>query len=306
MEKNNILAVVVTYNRKELLKENIEALINQEYKELDILVINNKSTDGTEEILKQNKLQYNNFDYVTLEENIGGAGGFSYGVKEAIIRKYDYVWLMDDDTIPEADSLKSLVNKKEFLNDDFSYLASIVKWTDGNFCIMNIQTSVNLFGEHFDYIKNNLIELEYSSFVSCFINLKEMKQYGLPIKEFFIYGDDVEYTSRISNHKKAYIDLDSIVIHKMKQNVTDERFITTDKNRLKRLYYDYRNTFYIMKRKGVKNIFRYLLRYFVHFVKYIIYSPKYRLLKIWYMTKGMVAGLFFNPTIEYVSNEERK
>jgi GT2 family glycosyltransferase len=303
--KNNILAVVVTYNRKELLKENIEALINQEYNKLDILVINNKSTDGTEEILSKYKSEYENFDYITLPENIGGAGGFSYGVKEAIIKKYDYLWLMDDDTIPNTDALKSLVNKSELLNDDFSYLASVVNWTDGSFCTMNTPKEKNLFYNHFKYIKSGLIEIESSSFVACYINLKEMKQYGLPIKEFFIYGDDVEYTSRLSSHKTAYLDIDSIVIHKMKQNGKDTRFVTTDKNRISRIYYDYRNNFYILKRKGAKEVVKFILRYFAHFIKYIIRSPKYRLLKIWYMTKGMCAGIFFNPLIEYVS-EDRK
>jgi GT2 family glycosyltransferase len=306
MKKNNILAAVVTYNRKELLKENIEALLNQEYDKLDILIINNKSTDGTEEILKQYKSKYDTFDYITLQENTGGAGGFNYSIREAIIRNYDYVWLMDDDTIPKSDALKSLTEKKELLNDDFSYLASVVNWTDGNFCIMNIPKEKKIFGESFNYIKKGLIELESSSFVSCFVNLKEMKQYGLPIKEFFIYSDDVEYTSRISSHKKAYLDLDSIVVHKMKQNAQDERFYTTDKNRIERMYYSYRNKFYILKRKGIKEVFIYILRYFSHFIKFIIRSPKYKLLKIWYMTKGMAAGLFFNPKIEYISNEERK
>ena len=50
---NKIVAVVVTYNRKELLEENIKALLNQSYENLDILIIDNASTDGTEEVVKK-------------------------------------------------------------------------------------------------------------------------------------------------------------------------------------------------------------------------------------------------------------
>ena len=49
---NKTVAIVVTYNRKELLRENIEALLSQENAELDILIIDNASTDGTEEMVR--------------------------------------------------------------------------------------------------------------------------------------------------------------------------------------------------------------------------------------------------------------
>ena len=44
---NDVIAIIVTYNRKELLKESIEALLQQTYKNFDILVIDIASTDGT-------------------------------------------------------------------------------------------------------------------------------------------------------------------------------------------------------------------------------------------------------------------
>ena len=108
MKKNDILAIVVTYNRKEFLKENLEALINQTFNKFDLLVIDNNSSDGTDELLNEFKNKYNNIDYIKLSENIGGAGGFNKGMKEAILRKYKYAWLMDDDTIPCENSLESI------------------------------------------------------------------------------------------------------------------------------------------------------------------------------------------------------
>lgn len=72
---NTIAAVVVTFNRKELLKENIEALIKQTYKEFDIFIIDNASTDGTEESIRE-YIQSNKIKYVNTGKNLGGARGF--------------------------------------------------------------------------------------------------------------------------------------------------------------------------------------------------------------------------------------
>ena len=62
---NDVIAIIVTYNRKELLKESIEALLQQTYKNFDILVIDNASTDGTYETISSyidnNQIKYQNF-----------------------------------------------------------------------------------------------------------------------------------------------------------------------------------------------------------------------------------------------------
>lgn len=299
-----ILVSVVTYNRKELLKENIEALLNQSYKDFDIFIINNKSTDGTEQILDYYKAKVDKFDYITLDENVGGAGGFNYAIKEAIIRDYEYVWLMDDDTIPEQEALQSLINKKDILNDKFSYLASIVKWTDGNWCKTNIPLEKRLIKNKLNNVNNGLIEIIRSSFVSCFVNLKRSREYGLPIKEFFIYGDDAEYTGRISTYNPAFLDINSCVVHKMNKNESDSN--ETEKSRIPRMFYSYRNNFYIERKRGICRTIRFIIKYFYHLFKCLFFKNKYRFSKIFYMTKGMIRGIFFNPKIEYVDRVKEK
>ena len=112
---NKIVAVVVTYNRKELLEENIKALLDQEFDQFDILIVDNASTDGTEKVVK--KYESKKLKYMNTGANLGGAGGFNFGLRQAIEKNYDYCWLMDDDTIPTKTALKSLVNKTEILKD---------------------------------------------------------------------------------------------------------------------------------------------------------------------------------------------
>lgn len=87
----NVVAVVVTYNRRELLKRNLSCLrANRPVQ--SIVVVNNGSTDGTTEWLKEQK------DLIVIhQENVGGSGGFYRGIQHACQLKADWIWCMDDD-----------------------------------------------------------------------------------------------------------------------------------------------------------------------------------------------------------------
>ena len=107
MEKR-VHIVVVTFNRCELLRECLQALLSQSYHNYQIYLINNASTDGTEEMI-QNEFSHPNITYYNTGENLGGAGGFHFGMKKAALNDCDYIWLMDDDTIVHEDSLERLI-----------------------------------------------------------------------------------------------------------------------------------------------------------------------------------------------------
>jgi len=135
--KKNISAVVVTYNRKELLEECLQSLLNQTYNNFNILIVDNCSTDGTREYIESylnDKVQYFNTG-----ANLGGAGGFNFGIKKAVENGADYVWIMDDDCIPTVNALEELVNFAREKEENFGFLSSVVKWKDNSICRMNIQ-----------------------------------------------------------------------------------------------------------------------------------------------------------------------
>ena len=99
-----ITAVVVTYNRLELLKKVIDALKGQSRSLDKILLINNGSSDGTGEWLDQ-QIGIT----VVHQENVGGAGGFARGIEEAYNDNADWIWTMDDDVMPASDCLEKLL-----------------------------------------------------------------------------------------------------------------------------------------------------------------------------------------------------
>jgi GT2 family glycosyltransferase len=261
-----ICTIVVTYNRYELLKECLGALLNQHYF-TDILIVDNASTDGTnKKIIEDGYLEYKNIIYERLDENRGGAGGFHFGVKYALENKYDYVWLMDDDAEPALNALKLLV---ENLNDE-KYSAYAPKTLIGT----KEDNTLSVFGHRgvFDYInclpsfqkpidlkeyEKKTTEIEMASFVGIFIPISSIKKIGLPEKRFFIHHDDSEYSLRLVTLGKILMINDSEIYHKEKrqEEKCERSFLWFKKNRIhfSKLwlkYFGLRNSIYIALKYG--------------------------------------------------------
>ncbi len=299
---NKIVALVVTYNRKNMLKENIESLLNQNTSEFDILIVDNASTDGTEELVKSFK--NDRIIYKNTGANLGGAGGFNYGVRLSIEKGYDYCWLMDDDTIPKNNSLEELIKNAQNLNDEFSYLCSYVEWTDGKPCKMNMPRIDKNWYEYADKINDSLLKLISCTFVSVFLNLKVVKNLGLPVKEMFIYGDDHEYTERIGKEKPGYFSFNSVVVHKMGSN-TGFDIVNIPKERISRYYYDSRNRFYRVRKESFYEKVAYIAWIFITIFRILGKSKDCKLKRIGVILKGFFAGIVFNPKLEYVESQEK-
>lgn len=255
-----VIAVVVTYNRKELLKECIEALLNQEYNNCNILIVDNASTDGTYEYI-QNYVDNKKVMYRNTEANLGGAGGFNFGMKEAYKIGCDLMWLMDDDCIVHKDSLTKLMNADKEFNGEYGFLSSKVLWKDDTICKMNIQKkSLTKKVEDWDISKQEVI---MATFVSFLVKTETVKEVGLPIKDFFIWADDIEYSRRISRKYKCYLINDSIVTHKSKNNI-GSNIVKDSAENLKRYSYAYRNEMYVYRREGIVGKLYYKLKILLH------------------------------------------
>lgn len=122
----SVAAIVVTYNRKDLLLENIECLKKQsESDDLDIIIIDNASTDGTDSVLQPYILD-KSIIYINTGSNLGGAGGFNFGIGYAAKQQYKYLWIMDDDCMPNKSALKEFFNADLTLQGKYGFLSSKV------------------------------------------------------------------------------------------------------------------------------------------------------------------------------------
>ncbi|MDB8558550.1 glycosyltransferase family 2 protein [Turicibacter sanguinis] len=294
---SKVTAVVVTYNRKELLIECINTLVNQSLKLEKIIIIDNNSNDGTTEYLKiyENNQQFN---IIYLEENIGGAGGFNIGMKEAMKYNHDWIWLMDDDTIPHVDALENLIKHKYIIKnkDKIGYLSSNVYWSNGEAGLINVpEINNNGWNKYFD---QGLVSLKTTTFVSFLVNQDVVRSVGYPIKEFFIWGDDTEYSKRIFDQGyECYLVADSKVVHK--RGLPNGIDITTEANlnRLHMYRYASRNWTYLARQNGYKSLIVHNIRTFKLCLK-ILFRSDYKIKRLKYYISGWFKGLLFNPKIE--------
>ena len=204
-----IAAVVVTYNRLALLKECVQSLRIQTHKLDEIFIINNSSTDGTLEWLNSQK----DLTVIT-QENSGSAGGQYTGIKTAYEKGYDWIWCLDTDIILEENTLQNLMDSDCFNRDDTGFLSSTIYFTDGNLAYPNIPELKGSYNLADMVASGNPAPILSASFGSLLINRKIIKQVGYPCKDFFIWGDDAEFTLRIIQKRfKGYMVTKSTALH---------------------------------------------------------------------------------------------
>jgi GT2 family glycosyltransferase len=191
----SIAAIVITYNRLELLKKTRDGLLGQTRVPDKIIVVNNGSTDGTAEWLASHTDLF-----VVTQENVGSSGGQYTGFKTAYEQGYDWIWAMDDDVVPRPDCLENLIStlkeniiiaplrydldKSPYINDTLEF---------------NISNPFNSLWKRLlseDDLKNELIKAEGITFEGPMFHRSLIDEIGLPEKKFFIYGDDSEYFIR--------------------------------------------------------------------------------------------------------------
>lgn len=291
-----VAAIVVTYNRKELLIECIEALLAQDYPNCDIHIVDNASTDGTKEALdgyvRDGKILYHNTG-----ANLGGAGGFNFGMKKAFETGCDLMWLMDDDCIVGTDSLTKLMEAGKEIGR-YGFLSSKVLWKDETICNMNIQ-KLSLRKKVSDW-ETDRQKIVMATFVSFLVPTEIVKEVGYPIRDFFIWADDIEYSRRISRKYDAYLITSSVVHHKSKNNIGSNIVADTAEN-LARYRYAYRNEAYIYRREGLYGHLYYNAKIAVHKRKVRKSQDPQELKdkKLQVITEAVAEGKGFYPSIEY-------
>lgn len=284
-------AIVVTFNRLELLKLCIDALLNQTSSISHIVIINNNSTDGTRKYL--NSLENKKFIIHSMTENVGGAGGFKAGIQTAMEETDDFnFWLLDDDTIVAKDANEKFIKHSEFLKNNFGFLISNVRWTDGS--PANVMQSSENWPE---FAFQGLIKVNYGSFVSFFVNRENVVKVGVPISEFFIWGDDAEYSLRLRKISNGYFMNDVIAEHRSATNNVAPGILVDSPDRIDRYYYYYRNQMYIYREYYPSE---FLKIWIINLVKALLipFRVKDNRIKRCFVTlKGLFAALKFNPQI---------
>lgn len=305
----NICTVVVTYNRYELLKECLDALLNQTHP-TDILIIDNNSTDGTNtRIHEDDYLAYPTLTYKRLEQNIGGAGGFYEGMKQAHMQNYDFVWLMDDDAEPAIDALKILIDSIKTHPNFAAYApATYIGTRDDN--------TLSTYGHRgmFDYVNTlptfqqklnpsiyamPFAQIDMASFVGVLIPKGSIDAIGLPRKDFFIHHDDTEYSLRLATLGKILLCNDGKIYHKEKRQEEKvlRQFLGSSKNRIRfemlwLKYFGLRNSIYTaLKYARTKKVYWDIFLLYSTLIKDILLYDDQKIKRLRFASNSVMDGI---------------
>jgi rhamnopyranosyl-N-acetylglucosaminyl-diphospho-decaprenol beta-1,3/1,4-galactofuranosyltransferase len=275
--KPTVAAVVVTYNRKDLLTRCLTTLLGQSRPVDRIFVIDNASTDGTEEHLRSHHyLDHPTVEYVRLNHNGGGAGGFHAGMQRAFAAGYDWLWLMDDDGYAAPDCLEHQLKAQDALDiigvkvvqtDDPSQLTwTLIRYDQNGY--FSPRQRIHTFDELARHAEDNIYVGYGIFFNAIMIHRRVVEQIGLVNPQFVIRGDEFEYFLRSRQAGfKIGTQIQATYYHPLQPFQANEwKFFYTFRN----LFYNYTQYASVTYPQPILSIY---LAY--NFAKYLAKSPSF-------------------------------
>jgi rhamnopyranosyl-N-acetylglucosaminyl-diphospho-decaprenol beta-1,3/1,4-galactofuranosyltransferase len=218
--KRRVVAVVVTWNRRVLLDRIVRAVNAQTVLPDELIVVDNASTDGSADMVRAMECPVP-LRVVALPTNTGGAGGFHAGLAAACEDGAELVWLMDDDGLPPADCLARLLEYDGRL--DFWGPAVVAEQDPTRLCfpirLPGRPTVVHDLADVERAAADGLVKGIVIPFNGVLVTRELVERIGLPRREFFIWGDDVEYLWRA---KRAGARVGTVVDCHFRHPATDD------------------------------------------------------------------------------------
>ena len=210
-EKSLISIIVLNYNAGELLLNCINSLKKSTYQNIEILVVDNISSDDSHTKCKK---QFPDIKLIQNRKNLGYCGGNNVGIKEA---KGEFIVILNPDTIVEENWLDEMFNAFNEFGDGL-YQPKIISLNESDI-IQSTGNMIHAFGFGFARDKGKKIiekkeEIEkigYASGTCLFTTKKVLEKVGLLDEFIFLYHDDLDLGWRA-----AQIGINSYYVPKSK------------------------------------------------------------------------------------------
>ena len=225
----NVCVVIVTFNRLKDLQRTLDEYEKQTLKPSVLVVVDNASKDGTFDYLEEWRNKAGCFDRIVVHSgtNRGGAGGFTMGITEAMKSDCEFIFLSDDDAIPNSDTLEKLVSCYEKIDQKESIAALCTRVNDQfgisyvhrSFVRKGLLTIRRVSTQDKDY-NAPYFDVDLLTFVGALLKRETVEKIGFPLAEYFIHEDDAEYSTRIRKDGRIICVTDSIMTHPFGGNET--------------------------------------------------------------------------------------
>lgn len=290
--RSGVTAIVVTYNRKELLANCLTSLAKQTHAIDYIIVVDNGSDDGTHESLcRAGWLASSTFSYLKLPENTGGAGGFHAGLELALGRQFGWAWLMDDDAAPHQSALEEIFKLHPNPLHVYGSLATCGAYTSWTTTLLDED------GGSVDFVSDVPAQARVQSlpFLGFLVHRNLVERIGLPDSDYFIAADDVEYCLRAQRAgANIFVAGKSLIKHPKSERYLAKlpgRNLVCLRLAPWKRYYDTRNRLLIARKYyGARMLTQTIPGSFVRLCAALIYEPC-KLAQLWAFIAGFIDGL---------------
>lgn len=278
----SVCAIVVTFNRLEILKENLCKILSQDIPVDNLVIVDNGSSDLTPQFLESEKSE--GFDPIFLSSNLGFGEGLRQGIEFAKSNfDPDYYWLLDDDSFPDSKLLNYLLGQAKLIAKPGIFGLS------GYIHSKGIPRKPRKNEEGF-------IEVDFVLVDNAIISKVVIERAGPISGEFFMMCEDFEFCIRAKS-----LGFPVFLLFPSQVLVKRLHLGSMQKSLIWRGYYHSRNHILILKKyfsfgqlAGYINRHSKIILHAIIFGPYRIQKVKYRLLGIWDGIKG-ISGKTLDP-----------
>ena len=196
-----VYAVILNTNKRDDTLECLRSLVENNYPNLRVIVLDNASTDGSVEAIRAGFPQV---EIIQLTENLGYAGNNNVGIQAALDRHADWVFILNEDTILSPECVSVLVACGE-TNPKVGALGPLVYHADEPDVI---QSAGGYLDAHWRPLHTGINEtdrgqyaevreVEWISGCGLLVRREALQQAGLIDPRFFYYNEETELCQRI-------------------------------------------------------------------------------------------------------------
>jgi rhamnopyranosyl-N-acetylglucosaminyl-diphospho-decaprenol beta-1,3/1,4-galactofuranosyltransferase len=207
-----VAAMVVTHNRRDLLRWTLGGIYHQTRVPDDVVVVDNCSSDGTEAMIRA---EFPSVRYFRIDDDNGFGAGLARGMA-SYDRDFDFVWLLEDDSRPHRNALERCLT----IADRIPQLG-VIGLGGGK---LRRGVPVHGAGLAFDQteIGAKLYQSDFLLLDPALVSRDAIEAVGFPRSDFFISMEDVEYTNRIGSAGLLVLHLDEALVERNQVGSTSE------------------------------------------------------------------------------------
>jgi GT2 family glycosyltransferase len=201
-KREPVCIITTAWNQVDKTLDCLETIRMQDYKPISVLLVNNGSTDNTVERVTA---QFPEVEIIDIPDNLGPTRGYNVGFRWALDHAFNYIFLVNNDTLLAPDCVRELVQEAE-TSTDIGLLMPKIYYADEPQRIWNVGGWENRWNleatrpgcDQLDTGQwSEPIDIDDAPFCAVMLTRQVLESVGLPDQDYFLYYEDRDFSRRV-------------------------------------------------------------------------------------------------------------